>query len=107
MRRQQFEGNEVVEIDCRVTGGVGDGRLNRKLRPGERVVIVAEGIVNQVAHVSKDVGLVRVQTVKAADGFVLDDEIDADDLLHKLRSDRKRQLDDLMGTPPLFEDDGA
>lgn len=101
MKRARFEGQEVVEVDCRITGTIGDARLNRQLTPGDRVVIVAEGVVRSVQHVERDPGLVRVQTVKTAEGFVLDDEADADDLVHKLRASRKAQLDELLGTPPL------
>jgi hypothetical protein len=101
----EFEGQDVVEVSCRVNGDVGDARLNRRLRPGDRVVVVVEAVVKNVAHVDKDTGLVRVQMLKVSDGFVLD-EVDADDLVHKLRSERKRQLDDLLGTPPIegFDD---
>jgi hypothetical protein len=104
--RTEFEGQEVVEISCRVTGNVGDARLNRQLAPGDRVVLVVEGVVKGVAHVDRDTGLVRVQTLKVSDGFVVTDEVDADDLLHKLRAERRKELDDLLGTPPLegFED---
>jgi hypothetical protein len=99
--RIEFEGQEVVEISCRVTGNVGDARLNRKLTPGDRVVLVVEGVVKGVAHVDHDTGLVRVQTLKVSDGFVVTDEVDADDLLHKLRAERRKALDDLLGTPGL------
>lgn len=100
-QRLNFEGHEVMEISCKVTGNVGDARLNRSLTPGDRVVIVAEGVVRSVNHEDKYTGLVRVQTLKVAEGFVVADETDADDLIHKLRAERQRQLDDLLGTPPL------
>jgi hypothetical protein len=100
-RRQKFEGRDVVAIECKVTGGVGDGRLNRKLAPGDRVVLVAEGVVRRVGHQLGEAGLVRVQTIRTAEGFVLDDELDADDLIHKLRAERKSELDELLGTPPI------
>ena len=99
--RHEFEGQEVAEITCRVTGSVGDARLNRQLSPGDRVVIVAEAVVKGVAHVDQDTGLVRVQTLKVAEGFALADEVDADDLIHRLRADRRKALDELLGTPPL------
>jgi hypothetical protein len=100
-RRPKFEGQDVVAIDCRVTGAVGDGRLNEALPPGRRVVVVSEGILRRVAHLNTAEGVVRVQTIQVAEGFVLEDETDAADLVHKLRADRKRELDELLGTPPL------
>jgi hypothetical protein len=105
--RLEFEGHEVMEIACKVTGSIGDARLNRSLAPGDRVVIVAEAVVKAVNHEDKDTGLIRVQTLKVAEGFALADELDADDLIHKLRTERRRMLDDLLGTPPLEGMDDA
>ena len=107
--RAKFEGDEVVGVTISVMGKAGDDRLNAPLKLGDRVVVVSEGVVDRVAHQRSDVGLVRVQTVKVAEGFVLADETDALDLIHKLRRDRQKELDDLLGTPPLegFDEGGA
>jgi hypothetical protein len=99
--RQKFEGRDVVAVECRVTGGVGDARLNDKLSPGTRVVLVAEGVVSRTSHVLRDEGLVRVQAVKVAEGYVITDQLDADDLLHKLRAERRAALDELLGRQPI------
>ena len=97
----KFEGQNVIAINCTMQGSVGDSRLNTALSPGDKLVVVAECYVAGVGHQLKEKGLVRVQALKVSDGFALRDETDADDLIHRLRADRKRELDELLGTPPI------
>lgn len=101
VHRQKFEGADVLEVRSRVVGRVGDARLDAPLAPGAEVVVVSVGFVKSVGHEQTDAGLVRVQRLAVSEGFVLVDETDAADLIHKLRADRRRALDDLLGTPPL------
>ena len=45
---------------------------------------------------------------RVTEGFVVMDELDADDLVHELRAKRQAALDELLGTPPLpFEGEGG
>src|SRR5262245_3599514 len=104
--RESFEGQDVVGVECRVAGDIGDARLNEILGPDERVVLVWEATMKRVEHIASDGAVVRRQHFKVTEGFVIKDETDSDDLIHGLRAARKKALDDLLGTPPLEGFDG-
>lgn len=95
-----FEGEAVRGVVLKVTGGV-DDQLLQHLGIGEHAVLVVTGAVASVAFSEEKNVLKRMQTVKASDVFVVADAMDAADLVQKLRADRKRQLDELLGTDPL------
>lgn len=102
----EFEGTEIAKTELRVAGSI-SGRVHAPhLRIGDEVLVIGPAVVSKVQHNNSDEGLVRVQIAKASDLFVVEDQMDAADLLHKLRSERKAQLDALLGTTPLFGEDG-
>lgn len=104
-KQLQFEGADVAKIVNKLAGEVGDARMNTSLHIGDAVLIVLKGTVDRVTHEEKGQGLVRVQRVVSTEAYFVEDETDAADLLHKLRADRERSLDELLGNQ-RFDTDG-
>lgn len=104
---REFEGEAIKKVKGVVAGDVGDTRLNGLLKIGDEVLVVVKATVKGILHEESDTGLMRVQRLKATEGYLVEDETDAADLLHKLRADRKAALDALLGTPPLFDEEDA
>jgi hypothetical protein len=102
----EFEGQKVAKVVNKIAGPIGDDRLNEALSPDDDVVVVVSGRVAGVSHDAKDDGLVRIQKIKVAHGYIVPGGVDADDLIQRLRKERQDELKKLLGTNRLGLEDG-
>jgi len=92
-----FEGDEVVGVVTKLNGS--GGRIRRALHHGDKLVLVVEAEVASIAHPKRKDGLVRVQTLAAADLY--DAGAAGHDLLATLRSKADLDDDDAQGRTRL------
>lgn len=104
VQTEKFEGEKIDLRQCKTTGDLGDERINPHLLLGTEVVVVAKAFVSAVTHKhDSDEELVRVQTIKVTDGYIVVDGLDAAELLTRLHEDRQRALDEILGTASMFD----
>lgn len=99
-----FEGEAIRSRDLKVNGKSEiHPALYDALALGDEIVCIGTFRVSGIGHKESDKrGLLRIETLTAVELLVLDeDSVDAADVLHRARATRKKQLDELMGTPGL------
>lgn len=105
--KPKYRGKTIHKIQNKVTGEIGNPLINELLDSEQEVVLVVMGTVGNVGYKSTDGGTVCVQTIKSQSGFIVTDELDGYDILHKLHADRARELDELLGQSSGGEDEDA
>lgn len=98
--KPKYRGKTVHKIVNKITGEIGEEHLNTLLDHDTEVTIVCQAIVSNVGYPTTTEGVVCKQTIKVLEGYIVTDELDSADLLHKLHTDRVEELDKLLGTGP-------
>lgn len=95
--KPKYRGKTIHKIQNKVTGEIGHPLINELLDSEQEVVLVVMGTVGGIGFKSTDGGTVCVQTIKAQSGYIIADELDGYDILHKLHAERTKELDELLG----------
>lgn len=99
-----FDGQTIRSRDLKINGKAEiHPALYDALALGDEVVCIGTFRVSGIGHKESDKrGLLRIETLTAVEILVLDDDaVGGTDVLHKARVQRKKELDELMGTPGL------
>lgn len=98
---------DVKATHLKISGTTDCNVLHEPMSLERDVLVIARCEPTKVTDAwnQKAGGYTRTFAAECSELYVVEDELDAADLLHKLRAERQKAMDDLLGTPSLPLDD--